>query len=129
MTPQSEFLQLLVETAEKSCELGCEISLLELPKEGGIYAELGQGVLVGQYYDRRAVRTWPVLFLCRNADQQRCLDQLGAICNYFQSLKEYPQGKQFQWLNTTIAKDVGRIGRDEDGAWHYSCVLNSEIYF
>ena len=45
MTPQSEFLQLLVETAEKSCDLGCEISLLELPKEGGIYAELGQGFL------------------------------------------------------------------------------------
>lgn len=129
MTPQSEFLQTLVETAEKYCNLGCMISLKELPKEGGIYAELGEGFVTTQYYDKRTIRTLPVLFLCRNADQQRCIDQLSAICNFLQEMKEYPNGSGFRWLSTTIAKDVGKIGRDEDGTYHYSCILNNQIYF
>ena len=129
MTPQSEFLNLMAKTAEENCNLGCEISLKELPKEGGVYVELGEGFVTTQYYDKRTIRTLPVLFLCRNADQQTCLDQLGAICNYFQGLKEYPKGQLFRWLDTTIAKDVNKIGRDEDGTYHYSCILNSEIYF
>ena len=36
MTPQTEFLELLCDTAERNCELGAKISLKELPAEGGI---------------------------------------------------------------------------------------------
>ena len=39
----TELLELITATAEKNCSLDAEISLEELPKEGGIYAELGEG--------------------------------------------------------------------------------------
>ena len=39
----TELLELIADTAEKNCNLGTEISLEELPKDGGIYAELGEG--------------------------------------------------------------------------------------
>lgn len=129
MTPQTEFLELLVKTAEEKCELDVSISLEELPAEGGLYAELGEGFAVAQYYDKSELKTIPVLFLCRNADQQRCVEQLAEICNYFQRLTEYPQGDTFVWKDTQIAKGPSKIGRDEDGVYHYSCILNSQIYF
>ena len=39
----TELLELIADTAEKNCSLGTEISLEELPADGGIYAELGEG--------------------------------------------------------------------------------------
>lgn len=36
--------------------------------------------------------------------------------------------KTFAWLNTEIAKEPSKIGRDEDGVYHYSCILNCKIY-
>ena len=39
----TELLELVADTAEKNCGLDTEISLEELPKDGGIYAELGEG--------------------------------------------------------------------------------------
>lgn len=129
MTPQTEFLNLLVETAEENCELDSGISLKELSAEGGLYAELGEGFADTQYFNKTEVKVLPVLILCRNADQQKCLEQLNAICNYFQKLKKYPQGSAFIWLNTDIAKGPAKIGRDEDGVYHYSCILNNKIFF
>ena len=129
MTPQREFLDLLVDTAEKNCLLDSAISLEELPAGGGLYAELGEGFTTTQYYNRTEIKSVPVLFLCRDADQCRCLEQLGAICDYFQKLKKYPQGTAFSWLDTEIAKGPAKIGRDEDGVYHYSCILNCKIYY
>ncbi len=129
MTLWEEFLDLLVDTAEKNCFLDSAISLEELPAQGGLYAELGEGFTTAQYYNKAEIKVIPVLFLCRNADQHRCLEQLGAICDYFQKLKEYPQGSIFSWLDTEIAKGPAKIGRDEDGVYHYSCILNCKIYY
>lgn len=129
MTPQTEFLELLVKTAEEKCVLDSSISLEELPAEGGLYAELGEGFTDTGYFDKTEVKVLPVLILCRDADQMRGLEQLNMICNYFQRLKEYPQGSSFAWLNTEIAKGPARIGRDEDGVYHFSCILNNKIYF
>ncbi len=125
MTPQSE---LLVKTAMEHCELDSGISLEELPAEGGLYAELGEGFVQTQYYDKTEVKIVPVLFLCRNADQRRCLEQLSAICNYFQRLQKYPRGESFSWLDAEVAKEPSKIGRDGDGMYHYSCILNCKIY-
>lgn len=129
MTPQVEFLELLVQIAEKKCELNSIISLEELSAEGGLYAELGEGFSETEYYDKTEVKVYPVLFLCRGADQNRCLEQLSTICNYFQRLREYPRGESFSWLDTEVAKGPSKIGRDEDGMYHYSCILNCKIYF
>lgn len=129
MSPQEEFLELLINTVEAHCDLDSNVSLDELPKEGGLYAELGQGFAQTTYFNKTQVKVLPVLLLCRNADLQRCAGQLYSICNYLQRLKEYPQGETFRWLDTEIAKEPSRIGRDEDGSYHYSCILNCKIYF
>lgn len=129
MTPLAEFMNLLVKTAGEKCDLDSAISLRELPKEGGIYAEMGEGFTEETFYDKSTVKRIPVLFLCRNADQERCLSQLESICNYFERLKSYPEGSCMKWLTTEVAKAPSRIGRDEDGVYHYSCILNNKIYF
>lgn len=129
MTPLIEFMNLLCKTAEENCGLDSEISLEELNPAGGLYAELGEGFGTGQYYDKSAVITMPVLFLCRNADQERGMEQLCSICNYLRKLKKYPQGESVAWLDTKIVKEPNKIGRDEDGVYNLSCILNCEIYF
>lgn len=129
MTPQTEFLELIAKTAEENCELDTEISLKELPAAGGLYAELGDGFLDTAYYDKSTVKVIPVLFLCRHRDQKRGLEELAVISSYFQRLKKYPQGETFAWLDTEIAKEPNKIGRDEDGVYHFSCILNCKIYY
>lgn len=129
VTPQTEFMELIVKTAEENCDLDTEISLEELPAEGGLYAELGEGFGNATYYDKSTEKTFPVLFLCRHADQKRGLEELCNICNYLQRLKQYPQGETFSWLDVEIAKEPNKIGRDEDGVWHFSCILNCKIFY
>lgn len=129
MTPQTELLELIAKTAEENCELDTEISLKELPAAGGLYAELGDGFLDTAYYDKSTVKVIPVLFLCRHRDQKRGLEELAVISSYFQRLKKYPQGETVAWLDTEIAKEPNKIGRDEDGVYHFSCILNCKIYY
>lgn len=120
---------MLADTAEENCNLDSAISLEELSKDNSLYAELGSGFGDTVYYDKSTVRMVPVLFLCRNTKQKRCIEQLSEICNYFQRLKKYPQGKLFSWMDTEIAKEPSKIGRDEDGTYHSSCILNCKIYY
>ena len=127
MSPQTELMELMCDTVKKS--LGLDISLKELPAASGLYAEPGEGFGVGMYYDKTAVRTIPVLFLCRDPDQKKCIDQLAAISNYLQRLKAYPQGKSVSWVDAQTVKEASKIGRDEDGAYHGSCIVNCQVYF
>lgn len=129
MRPLTEFLSLIAQTAEEKCDLDTKISLKELSAAGGLYAELGEGFGNEIYYDKSTVKTIPVLFLCRHKDQERGMEQLCAICDYFQRLKRYPQGETFAWLDTEITKEPSKIGRDEDGVYHFSCILNCTIYY
>ncbi len=129
MTPQTELLELITETAENNCNLDTSISLKELPAEGGLYVELGEGFGNATYYDKSTEKTIPVLFLCRHVDQERGLEELSEISHYFQRLRQYPQAKTFAWLDTEIAKEPNKIGRDEDGVYHFSCILNCKIYY
>lgn len=130
MTPLKEFLDLICDTAEQNCDLETTISVKELHPEKGLYAELGQGFGNGPNYNKGAsVRMIPVLFLCRNKELDKCLDQLGNICNYLQTLRSYPQGTMTRWLNAVTAKEPSKIGRDEDGTYYGSCIINCTIYF
>lgn len=129
MTPQTELLELIIDVAEQKCDLDTPISLKELPAEGGLYAELGEGFADRAYFDKSTEKTIPVLFLCRHADQKRGLEELHEISHYFQRLKRYPEAQTFAWLDTEIAKEPNKIGRDEDGVYHFSCILNCKIYY
>lgn len=129
MSILEEFMNVMTNAAEKHCELGSEISLKELPAKGGIYAEAGEGFAQSRYYDKSEVRIVPVLFLCRNASQTECLRQLEAIAMYFNRLRQYPKGKSFSWLDAELVKAPSKIGRDEDGMYHYSCIINCKLFF
>lgn len=129
MEPLIELLDLISDTVEANCNLDSKISLEELSPKGGLYAEVGEGFTDTAYFDKSTIKTVPVLFLCRSANQKRGLEQLCSISNYLQRLKKYPQGKSFSWLDTTIAKEPNKIGRDEDGMYNFSCILNCTIYY
>lgn len=101
----TELLEVITATVEGHCKLDTGITLEELPAEGGIYAELGDGFEESTSYNKQEVKVIPVLFLCRHPDQKHCLEQLCEISGYLQGLKQYPQGKTFAWLNTEIAKE------------------------
>lgn len=129
MSVLSEFIELFASTAEANCNLGSEIRLDELKHEDCLYAELGFGFGEANYFDRCTVHVVPVLVLARNMDQLKCLEQLESICNYYSKLKSYPKGESFSWMTTEVAKQPGRIGQDADGMYHYSCILNSKLYY
>lgn len=129
MTPQTEFVQVFADTVENNCNLDSKISLKELSKQNSLYAELGEGFTESVYYDKSAVRVFPVLVLARNKNQEYALEQLCEICNYLQRMRKYPNGITFSWLDAEIAKEPSKIGRDEDGVYHYSCILNCKIFF
>lgn len=129
MAPLAEFLDVMIDTVEKNCGLGTRISLKELKAEGGIYAELGDGFTESVYYNKQEIKAIPVLFLCRHKEQKQCMEWLGNICHYLQRMKQYPHGETFSWLDTSIKKEPGKIGRDEDGVYHYSCILTCKIYY
>ena len=90
---------------------------------------IGEGFTTTEYYDKSTLKTIPVLFMCRDKNQQTCMEQLCKICDYLQRLKEYPSGKTFSWKDTAIAKEPNKIGRDEGGMYHYSCILNCQIFY
>lgn len=129
MTPLTELLQLVCKTAEEHCNLGAKISPKELSAKGGLYAEIGEGFTDTTYYSKNTVKVVPILFLCRNESQEKGMEQLCSICDYLQRLKVYPKGETFSWLDTTIAKEPNKIGRDEDGVYHLSCIIHCRIYY
>ena len=129
MAHLTDFFDVLLNEIEQNCGLNTEISIRELKAKGGIYAELGQGFTDTVYYNKQTVKTVPVLFMCRHKSQKQCMEWLCSICDYLQRLKAYPRGKTFTWLDTTIAKEPNKIGRDEDRVYHYSCILNCKIHY
>lgn len=127
MAVLTDFFDTLLDVIEQQC--GLIVSIKELKAEGGIYAEMGDGFTDTTYYNKRTIKTIPVLFLCRHKSQKQCMEWLCSICDYLQRLKEYPRGNTFTWMDTTIAKEPNKIGRDEDGVYHYSCILNCKIHY
>lgn len=125
--PLTEFQEQLVDWLKTSLEL--EISLDELPPDGGLYAETGASQTVSSYYDKTALWTVPVLFLSKNADQKAGMENLSAICNFLHKQKSYPSGQSFSWEDAQTVTQPNKIGRDEDGKYLHSCIVNCKIYF
>ena len=127
MEPQVELLDLICTAVKNSCEI--DLTLEGTPADGGVSAELSPGYTDSLYYSKKAIRIIPILFLSKNKDQRECLRRLSKICNYLQALKIYPQGSSFTWLDAETATEPNRVGRQEDGQWIYSAVVNMKIYF
>lgn len=129
MKPLIEFLDLVVNTVQKNCELDTGVSLEELAEDGGLYMEYGEESICKTYYDKTTEKTIPIIFMCRNANFKRGLEQLCSISNYLQRLKEYPQGETVTWLDTVITKEPRKIGRKENGLFDFACTLNCKIHY
>ena len=74
MAPQTEFLDVLLNTVEANCSLGTEISLKELGANEGIYVELGQGSTDTVYYNKQMIKVIPAMFMSRHKSQKQCMD-------------------------------------------------------
>ena len=125
--PLTEFQDQLVDWLKT--DLNLEISLDELPPGGGLYAETGASQTVSSYYDKTALWTIPVLFLSKNADQKAGMENLSMICNFLHKRKSYPSGQSFAWKDAQTVTQPNKIGRDEDGKYLHSCIVNCKIYF
>ena len=128
MSPLVEFLEAICKEAEENCELSYSISLEELKADGGLYFELGEGFTETRYYDNSTVKVVPVLILGRYKEQQKAINELWAISNYFEKLEEL-QGKNYSLLKSEITKEVNKIARDADGMYHFSCILKCYLYY
>lgn len=127
MEPQVELMNLVRKTINDGC--GIYVHLDGTPKHGGVSAELGAGYTDVLYYSKKAIRILPILFLSKGKDQVDCLDRLSQSCNYLQSLNRYPEAEGFAWLDAVTATEPNLVGRQEDGQWIYSAVMNMKIYF
>lgn len=127
MAPQTKLMELLRKEIMEQC--GVSLSLDGLPADGGVSAELAPGYIDSLYYDKAAIRTIPVLLLSKGKDQKAVLDRLCEICNYIQRLKTYPQAAGFAWLDAETATEPNLVGRQEDGQYIYSAIINTKIYF
>lgn len=129
MEPLTELLDLIISTVQQNCDLDGEISLEEIPTDGGLYVEFGEESICKTYYDKTTEKEISVIFMCRHSNYKKGLEQICSICNYLQRLKEYPQGKTFAWLDTTIAKEPRKTGREENGQFSFSCTFVCRIHY
>ena len=127
MEPQVELMDLVRRAVKEKCDI--EVCLDGTPKHGGVSAELGAGYAEELYYSKKAIRIIPVLFLSKGKDQAECLNQLCRICNCLQPMKQYPQAEACAWLDAVTATEPNLVGRQEDGQWIYSAIMNMKIYF
>lgn len=125
--PLTEFQDRMV--AWLKAQLDVEISLDELPPGGGLYAETGASQTVSSYYDKTALWTIPVLFLSKNADQKAGMEALSKICDFLHREKIYPSGESYSWKDAQTVTQPNKIGRDEDGKYLHSCIVNCKIFF
>ena len=127
MTPQVELLELIRKEISDSCKM--PLRLDGMPAKGGISAELAPGYTDSLYYDKSAIRIIPVLFMSKGKDQRTVVNDLCQVCNCLQRLKTYPQTDGFVWLDVETATEPNLVGRQEDGQYMYSAVMNAKIYF
>lgn len=124
---QDKFLELVIKTIEENC--GLHDICMDALRDSGVYACLDPGYNSALYYNRRALRMWPISFMAKNKDQVLCIQQLNTICDYLQKLKKYPSGDVFTWKDATVANYPSKVGRQEDGQYIYSCTINMQVYF
>ncbi len=125
--PQMGLLNLIVDTVRE--DLGYEISLTELPAEGGLYAECGTGRYDSLYYNKTAVRIIPVQFSCRDSDPKQCTEKLLGIINMLERKKTYPQGTGFFWMDASAAPDSDKRNLEQDGKYRCSCIVNCKLFY
>ena len=96
------------------------------PPHEGLTVEINAGYPETSYYDRRATRVLPLLFLCKSNDKQIAFDTLCSLKNNLEQLPEYPSGISFKWVKVDT-KEPDYVG--EQGGHIWACVIDAVIYF
>lgn len=128
MEPQTELMLNIKGIVEEKLQI--PLNLSELPKDGGVYAELGAT------FEKRYVRqrgsglcTCPVLFMCKRPVEPDCLDELSKISNYFSRQRRLSDGDTYRFRGLKVASGPHKTGRTEDGQTVYSCIINFQISY
>ncbi|MDF2950785.1 MAG: Bacteriophage minor capsid protein [Anaerocolumna sp.] len=127
--PQGEALNIVISTLEDNLSLFSTIRISSLPTDGGISCEISPGYNQDIFLNKKANKVIPLLFLCKNSNQIAVYDTLCKIGNYLQGLKEYPNGATFEWLNAEVSSEPSLVGKQENGQYIYSCIVDITIYF
>ena len=124
-----ETLEELMRRIEKICteELGILTSLSELPKTGGLYAEMGM-VTTKRYVRSASVKTVQILFMCKDAVEPVCIRNLSKVSGYLQKNKRKLEGEGYRVRSVKETSGPHKTGRTESKETVYSCILYMEIY-
>ena len=129
MEPQVEMINVVLDAIETNLTLFDIIRINGLPTDGGISCEISPGYNKDIYLNKKSSKVIPLLFLCKNLNQITALNTLCMIGNYLQGLKEYPNGATFDWLNAEVSSEPSLVGKQDDGKYIYSCIVDITIYF
>ena len=127
--PQIEAINKVIDTLESNLELFDTIHIDGLPSGGGISCEISPGYNKDIYLNKKSSKVIPLLFLCKGKDQIQVYDTLCKIGNYLQGLKNYPNGSGFSWESAEVATEPNKIGKQSDGQYIYSCIIDITLYF
>ena len=128
MEPQLEMVNVLIDTIQTNLSLFSMISINSLPADGGIYVEIRPSYSKSVYLNKKSSQIIPVIFKCKNADQNIALNAIYSIGNYLQALKTYPSGSTFKWLKAEVVEsEPDLVGKQEDGSFIYTCKINITI--
>lgn len=125
--PQDEFMDKLCNLIKD--ELGLEVSLEELPADGGLYVESGASVLESSYMNKSGLWKVPLLFISKRKSQKDGLQELQRISMHLHYRKIYPEGESFGWADASIVTPANKVKREEDGQYVHSCIVNCLICF
>lgn len=127
MEPFTELMLKLKEVCLEHLQL--DLNLAELPKDGGVYAELGTAA--EKPYVRASVSTTkvPVLFMCKAFDEPECIEILSKLCTYVRKNRRMLSGETYQMRCLRVASTPHKTGRTEDGQTVYSCIIEFEICY
>lgn len=129
MEPQTELINLVIDTIEKSPELDAAVKMDALPPYGGVYAEILPGQVKEVYLNKKAVRILPLLLISKGKDQQEAYEILCRIGNYLEKLPQYPDGEQAEWLRAEMEKEPAKYAKQDDGQFLYSCTVNLTVCY
>lgn len=127
MEPQTELMLNIKGIVES--RVGIPLNLAELPKDGGVYAELGSTVFKSYIRNGPGMCTCPVLFMCKRPTEPDCLNELSKISNYFSRQRRLPNGESYQFRGLKVASGPHKTGHTEDGQVVYSCIVNFQISY
>lgn len=101
--------------------IGAEIG--QLNESGGFVVQIAPSQAGTTYLDGSSSDNLSLLFLCKNKNQQICLETLESACNKLTRTKRHLHGIH----NLYVATAPNYVGKEGD-YWIYSCIVNLKYY-